>query len=69
AGLPRPSVVVVGQVSSVPKASLGSRIGALSSARVEQVLAGLRFQQASFFVTADAAAGDAEVDGSRSGSE
>jgi mRNA interferase MazF len=46
--LPRQSVVVVSQVSSVEKARLGERIGSLSSARVEQILAGLRFQQASF---------------------
>ncbi|CAA9382883.1 MAG: Programmed cell death toxin YdcE [uncultured Rubrobacteraceae bacterium] len=43
------SVVVVSQISSVDKASLGERIGTLSAARVEQILAGLRFQQASFF--------------------
>ena len=47
--LPKRSVVVVSQISSVYKTSLGERIGALSSERVEQVLAGLRFQQASFF--------------------
>jgi mRNA interferase MazF len=47
--LPRQSVVVVSQVSSVDKAQLGERIGALSDERVEQILAGLRFQQASFF--------------------
>ena len=47
--LPRQSVVVVSQISSLKKARLGARIGALSSARVEQILAGLRFQQASFF--------------------
>jgi mRNA interferase MazF len=47
--LPRRSVVVVSQISSVEKSKLGERIGALSPARVEQVLAGLRFQQASFF--------------------
>lgn len=48
-GLAKQSVVVVSQVSSVEKARLGERIGALSDARVEQILAGLRFQQASFF--------------------
>jgi mRNA interferase MazF len=48
-GLARQSVVVVSQVSSVAKDALGSLIGALSQARVEQVLDGLRFQQASFF--------------------
>jgi mRNA interferase MazF len=47
-GLPRQSVVVVSQVASVDKAALGERIGALSAARVDQVVAGLRFQQASF---------------------
>ena len=47
--LPRQSVVVVSQIASVQKSRLGARIGALSSARVEQVLAGLRFQQVSFF--------------------
>ena len=47
--LPKQSVVVVSQVSSVDKARLGERIGSLSDARVEQILAGLRFQQVSFF--------------------
>jgi mRNA interferase MazF len=47
--LPRQSVVVVSQVSSVEKASLGGWIGSLTDARVEQILAGLRFQQVSFF--------------------
>jgi len=47
--LPRQSVVVVSQISAIEKARLGARIGSLSSARVEQILAGLRFQQASFF--------------------
>jgi mRNA interferase MazF len=47
--LPKQSVVVVSQISSVDKARLGVRIGSLSDTRVEQVLAGLRFQQVSFF--------------------
>jgi mRNA interferase MazF len=47
--LPVHSVVVVSQISSVEKTRLGARIGALSDARVEQILDGLRFQQASFF--------------------
>jgi mRNA interferase MazF len=47
--LPRQSVVVVSQISSVEKARLGSRIGSLTEARVEQILDGLRFQQTSFF--------------------
>jgi mRNA interferase MazF len=47
--LPRQSVVVVSQICSVDKARLGERIGSLSDARIEQILAGLRFQQVSFF--------------------
>ena len=47
--LPQQSVVVVSQISSVDKVRLGARIGSLSAARVEQILDGLRFQQASFF--------------------
>jgi mRNA interferase MazF len=43
------SVVVVSQVCSVDKSRLGQRIGSLSDTRVEQILAGLRFQQVSFF--------------------
>ncbi len=47
--LPKRSVVVVSQISSVEKARLGERIGALSEARVDQILAGLRFLQRAFF--------------------
>lgn len=47
--LPKPSVLVVSQVSSVAKSLLGPFIGSLSAERVEQVLDGLRFQQRSFF--------------------
>ena len=47
--LPEQSVVVVSQISSIEKTLLGERIGSLSNARVEQILAGLRFQQVSFF--------------------
>jgi mRNA interferase MazF len=46
--LPRRSVVVVSQVSVVRKDALVERIGALSPARVDEVLAGLRFQQRSW---------------------
>jgi mRNA interferase MazF len=46
--LPKQSVVVAAQVSSIDKARLGERIGPLSGDRVEQVLAGLRFLQLSF---------------------
>lgn len=48
-GLPQQSVVVVSQIDAVEKNRLGARIGALSDARVEQILEGLRFQQAAFF--------------------
>jgi len=47
--LPRRSVLVVSRVASVKKAELGEYIGRLRAERVEQVLDGLRFQQASFF--------------------
>jgi mRNA interferase MazF len=47
--LPKQSVVVVSQISSIEKAGLGDRLGSLSNERVEQILAGLRFQQVSFF--------------------
>lgn len=47
--LPKQSVVVVSQISSVEKHRLGERIGALSDARVDQILDGLRFLQRSFF--------------------
>lgn len=47
--LPKRSVVVVSQISSVDKTRLGDRIGSLSSARVDQILDGLRFLQRSFF--------------------
>ena len=47
--LPKQSVVVVSQISSIEKVRLGEPIGALAETRVEQVLAGLRMQQVSFF--------------------
>jgi mRNA interferase MazF len=49
--LPKQSVVVVSQISSVDKTRLGERIGALSEARVEQILDGLGFLQRAFFAT------------------
>jgi mRNA interferase MazF len=49
--LPEQSVVVVSQIASVEKVRLGERIGSLSVARVDEILAGLRFQQRSFFGT------------------
>lgn len=47
--LPKRSVVVVSQVSTVYKTRLGERAGVLSEVRIRQILAGMRFQQASFF--------------------
>lgn len=49
ANLPEHSVVVVSHIASIEKTRLGERIGVLSAERVEQILDGLRFQQASFF--------------------
>lgn len=49
ANLPQRSVVVVSQIDAVAKSRLGVRIGALSAERVDQIVDGLRFQQAAFF--------------------
>lgn len=46
--LPKQSVVIVSQIASVERARLGERIGSLSNERVDQILAGLRFQQRAF---------------------
>ncbi len=45
ANLPRQSIVVVSQVSTVHKAQFGEYIGSLSQARIDQILAGMRFLQ------------------------
>lgn len=45
ANLPKQSVVVVSQVSSVEKNELGAYIGSLAEWRVEQILAGMQFLQ------------------------
>jgi mRNA interferase MazF len=45
ANLPKQSVVVVSQVSTVDKAQIGEYIGSLSQQRIDQVLAGMRFLQ------------------------
>ena len=47
--LNKQSVVLASQISSLDAALLGERIGALSDERVEQVLAALRFLQATYF--------------------
>lgn len=49
ANLPKASIVVVSQLASIKKCSLGEYIGTLSPERVEQILAGLRFQQRACF--------------------
>ncbi len=45
ANLPKPSIVVVSQVSTIAKAQLGEYIGSLTQQRVEQILAGMGFLQ------------------------
>ena len=45
ANLPRRSIVVVSQVSTIDKAALGEYIGSLSQQRIDQILAGMRFLQ------------------------
>jgi len=45
ANLPRQSVVVVSQVSSVDKTRLGEYIGSLTKQRIDQILAGMKFLQ------------------------
>jgi len=49
ANLPKQSVAVVSQVSTVEKIELGAYIGTLTAERVQQLLDGLTFQQRSFF--------------------
>lgn len=48
-GLERQSVVIASQISSICKSRLGERIGSLSNQRVDQIIAALRFLQASHF--------------------
>ena len=47
--LPKPSVIVVSQISTVKKAELGEYIGTLSRQRVSQIIDGIGFQQVAFF--------------------
>ena len=49
ANLSRQSIVVVSQVSTVEETQLGEYIGTLTRQRINQILAGMRFQQLSFF--------------------
>ena len=45
ANLPKQSVVVVSQVSTVDKTKLGEYIGSLNEKRIKQILAGMQFLQ------------------------
>lgn len=45
ANLPKPSIVVVSQISTVEKSRLGEYIGTLSKARIEQIFAGMKLIQ------------------------
>lgn len=47
--LPKTSVVVVSQLTSINRTELGKYIGSLSEARVSQILDGIRFQQRAFY--------------------
>ncbi|MGC4067011.1 MAG: type II toxin-antitoxin system PemK/MazF family toxin [Polyangiaceae bacterium] len=47
--LSHPSVAIVSQISTVDKAVLGARIGALSQERVNQILSGMSFLQKTYF--------------------
>lgn len=49
ANLPEQSVIVVSKVSSLDKTQLGAQIGSLTKARIEQIFAGMRFLQLSYF--------------------
>lgn len=49
ANLPKQSVVEVSKVSTVEKTQLGEYIGSLTERRTHQILAGMQFQQRSFF--------------------
>ncbi len=49
ANLSKQSIVVVSQVSTVNEMQLGEYIGTLTRQRINQILAGMRFQQLSFF--------------------
>lgn len=43
ANLPKQSIVVVSQISTMEKAQLGEYIGSLSTRRMDQIQAGMRF--------------------------
>lgn len=47
--LAKQSVVIASQISSLYKSRLGEYIGSLSQSRVDEIVAGLRFLQVSFY--------------------
>ena len=47
ANLPKASVVEVSKLSAVDRAQFGERLGSLSEARIQQILAGMKFLQTS----------------------
>jgi len=49
ANLPKQSVVEVAKVSSIKKLQLGEYLGSLSERRIQQIIAGMRFLQTSYF--------------------
>ncbi|MBZ0299031.1 MAG: type II toxin-antitoxin system PemK/MazF family toxin [Anaerolineae bacterium] len=49
ANLPRPSMVEVSKVSTLAKTELGDYIGSLDERRIQQIVAGIRFLQTSYF--------------------
>lgn len=49
ANLSKQSVVEVSKVSTIDKAQLGKYIGSLTERRIDQILAGMRFLQLSYF--------------------
>lgn len=49
ANLPKASVVVVSQISTLRQSELGDYIGCLAPTRLAQIFAGMRFQQRAFF--------------------
>lgn len=49
ADLPKQSAVIVSKISSVDRSQLGEYVGSLDQRRVDQILAGMRFLQLSFF--------------------
>ena len=49
ANLSKQSIIEVAKVSTIDKARLGEYIGTLSARRVDQILAGMRFLQSSYY--------------------